>query len=219
MINIFKIMENISTIFILFVTTDSTKQSASSGVNIISLQLAKKSFAFYETQKFTAMFTTVLHLSLSWARWINSKLSHTVSLRHILILFYNIRLFKSSKRSFFLRFSNQKPRCISSLPHACYMPFHLMLLHLITLMISHEEFKSQSSSICSFLELSFFTSLLGPNTFSTTLLLNTLSYFSTKILLTATIVLFCNKNIYTYFIQNPSRDHNKISINVYSNNC
>jgi hypothetical protein len=34
------------------------------------------------------------------------------------------------------------------------MPFHLILFHLITLMISREEFKSQSSSLCSFLELS-----------------------------------------------------------------
>ena len=183
-------MGNISTIFIIFVTTDSTEQSASSGVNIISLQLAKKSFAFYETQKFIAVFTTVRHLSLSWARWINSRLSHTISLRHILILLCNIRLFKSSKRSSCLRFSNQKPRCISLLPHACHMPFHLILLHLITLMISGEKFKSQSSSLCSFLELSVFTSLLDPNTFPTTLLSNKLSYFSTKILLGATTDIF-----------------------------
>lgn len=72
---------------------------------------------------------------------------HTVSLRHILILLCNVRLFKSPKRSSCLRFSNQKPRCISVLPHALHMPFHLILLHFITLMISGEEFKSQNSSL------------------------------------------------------------------------
>jgi hypothetical protein len=82
------------------------------------------------------------------------------------------------------------------------MPFHLIILYLITLMISGEEFKSCSSSLRSFLELSVFTTLLGPNTFLITLLSNTLSYFSTKILLSATTdPSFCNKNTYNYFIK------------------
>jgi len=153
---------------------------------LISLQLVKKSFTFYETQRFITVFTTARHLSLSWARRINSKPSHTVSLRYILISLCNIRLFKSSKRSFCLTLSNQKPRCISLLPHACHMPCYLILLHLITLMISGKEFKSWSSSLYSFLELSVFTSLLDPNNFLITLLSNTLRYFSIKILLRVT---------------------------------
>ena len=122
---------------------------------LISLQLVKKSFTFYEIQRFITVFTTARHLSLSWARWINSKPSHTVSLRYNLISLCNISLSKSSKRSFCLRLPNQKPRCISLLPHACHMPCHLILLHLIMLMTSGKEFKSWSSSLCSFLELFF----------------------------------------------------------------
>jgi len=140
--------------------------------------------------RFITVFTTARHLSLSSASWINSKPSHTVSLRYNLISLCNIRLFKSSQRSFCLRISNQKPRCTSLLTHACYMPFHLILLHLILSMISGEEFKSWSSSLCSFLELYVFTSLLGPNIFLNTLLSNMLSYFSTKILFRATTGLF-----------------------------
>ena len=53
---------------------------------IIIPQPANKFPAFYTTRRFITVFTTARHLSLSWARWIQSTPSRTMPLTLILIL-------------------------------------------------------------------------------------------------------------------------------------
>jgi hypothetical protein len=48
--------------------------------------------AYYGTRRFNTVFTRALHWSLSWARWIQSKPSHPISVRSILILSTHLRL-------------------------------------------------------------------------------------------------------------------------------
>jgi hypothetical protein len=52
---------------------------------LTATQLVKKLPAFYATRRFITVFTTVPHWPLSWTRWIQSKISHHISLRSILI--------------------------------------------------------------------------------------------------------------------------------------
>jgi hypothetical protein len=59
---------------------------------LIVTQLVKKFPAFYGTRRFITVFTRTRHWSLSWARWIQSTPSHTVSLRSILMLTSYLRL-------------------------------------------------------------------------------------------------------------------------------
>jgi hypothetical protein len=54
-------------------------------------------------------------------------------------------------------------------------PAHLILLALITLTILGEEYRPCSSSLCSFLQPSVTSSLLGPNILLSTLFSNTLN--------------------------------------------
>ena len=55
-------------------------------VKLTSPQLVKKISAFYGTQKFTIVFISVHHLSLSWNTAVQSKPPHPTSWRSILIL-------------------------------------------------------------------------------------------------------------------------------------
>jgi hypothetical protein len=50
------------------------------------VQLLKNFPAYYGTRRFITVFTRALHWSLFWARSIQSILSHSISLRSILIL-------------------------------------------------------------------------------------------------------------------------------------
>ena len=79
----------------------------------------------------------------------------------------------SSRWSLSLRFPHQNPVYTSPLPHMCYMLRHLILLNLITQKIFGEEYRSLSSSLCSFLH-----SLLDPNILLSILFSNTLSLHS-----------------------------------------
>ena len=54
-------------------------------------------------------------------------------------------------------------------------PAHLILLDLITRIECGEEYRSLSSSLCSFLHYPVTSSLLGPNILPSTLFINTLS--------------------------------------------
>jgi hypothetical protein len=57
----------------------------------------------------------------------------------------------SSKRSFSVRFPHQNPEHTSPLPIRAICPAHLIVLELITRIIFSEEYRSSSSSLCSFL--------------------------------------------------------------------
>ena len=59
---------------------------------LIGLQLVKKFPAFHGTRRFITVLTSVRHLSLSWARPIQSIYPHPTSWRSILILSTHLRL-------------------------------------------------------------------------------------------------------------------------------
>ena len=85
---------------------------------LTGLQLVKKFPACYGTWRFITSFTSVRHLSLSWASLIQSKPSHPTSWRSILILSSHLRLGLPSGLS--LRFPHQNP-VQATLPHTRYM--------------------------------------------------------------------------------------------------
>ena len=60
--------------------------------NLIGLQLVKKFPAFHGTRRFITGFTSVRHLSLSWASPIQSIYPHPTSWRSVLILSTHLRL-------------------------------------------------------------------------------------------------------------------------------
>jgi len=86
---------------------------------------SQKFLASYGTWRFITMFTRAHHLSLSWARWIQSTTSHTISLRSILILSSDPCLGFLSCSSLYI-FQPKYCMHFSSLSHAHYMPcsFH-----------------------------------------------------------------------------------------------
>jgi hypothetical protein len=55
-------------------------------------RLVKKFLACYGTRRFITVFTRTRHWSLSWVTWIQSELSHPVSLKYILILSSHVRV-------------------------------------------------------------------------------------------------------------------------------
>ena len=59
---------------------------------LTGLQLVKKFPAFHGTRRFFTVLTSVRHLSLSWARPIQSTYPHPTSWRSILILSTHLRL-------------------------------------------------------------------------------------------------------------------------------
>jgi len=74
-----------------------------------------------------------------------------------------------------LRFPHQNPVDASPSPTCATCPAHLILLDFITRTVLGEEYRSLSSSLCSFHYSPVTPSLLGPNTLFNTLFSNTLS--------------------------------------------
>ena len=99
---------------------------------------------------------------------------HLTSSTPILIL-PNPSALWSSNLSLSLRFPCQKPVCIPLFPVCATWPTHLILLHFKAQIILGEEYISQSSSLCNFLQSPVTLSLLDPHTFLSTQSLNALS--------------------------------------------
>ena len=83
---------------------------------LIGSRLVKKFPTFFGTRRSITVFTNARHQSLFWASSIQSIFPHPTSWRSILILSSHLRI------GLPLRFPHQKPECISTLPHTCYMP-------------------------------------------------------------------------------------------------
>ena len=91
--------------------------------------------------------------------------AHTPS-SHFLKIHLNIILPStpgSPKWSLFYRFPDQNSVYASPLPHMRHMPTHLILLDFIAQTILGEEYRSLSSSLCSFFHSPATSFLLGPN--------------------------------------------------------
>jgi hypothetical protein len=92
-------------------------------------QLVTKFPAYFEIRRLNTAFTRARHLSLSWARSIQSMLPF-----HFSKIRFNIILPStpgSPKLSSFLRFRHRNPVCTSSLPNSAASPntFQLRLYH------------------------------------------------------------------------------------------
>ena len=133
-------------------------------------QLVKKFPTFYGTRKFITAFTTARHLSLSWARSIQSMPAHPTSWISILLLSSHLRLGLPSGL-----FPTGFPigTLCTPLPSPIRdtSPAHLILLDLVTPKILGEEYRSLSFSLCSFLHSPVNSSLLGPNILLSVLIL------------------------------------------------
>ena len=99
---------------------------------LTGLQLVKKFPAFYGTRRFITALTSVRHLSLSWARPIQSTYPHPTSWRFILILSTHLRLGLPSGlvlyRLQFFSLSRSFLRCLDQLFLFCFLCFDFSIL-------------------------------------------------------------------------------------------
>ena len=112
-------------------------------------QLVKKVLAFSGTRMFVTAFTSARHMPLSWASTTQSKHPHPTSWRSIVILSSYLRLGLPSGL-FPSGFPTKTLYTLLSLICATWLA-HLTFLDLITQTILGEEYRTLSTSLCSFL--------------------------------------------------------------------
>ena len=132
-------------------------------------QLFKWFPIFYGTRKFFTAFTNARHLSLSWGISIQSRTSYPTSWRSILILSSHLRL--GLPGGLFLSGFPTKTLYTHLLsPVSATCSANLILLDMTTRMTLGEEYRSLSSSLCSFLHYPVPSSILGLNILLSTLI-------------------------------------------------
>ena len=97
------------------------------------------------TRKFFAAFTRSRHLTLSWAKSNQCKLSQPIFWTHILILSSHLHLGLQSCL-FPLGFGTKNPIPTSSIPHSCHMPYSSLSFRFDTRIICYDDVLSWSSS-------------------------------------------------------------------------
>ena len=142
---------------------------------LTGLQLVKKFPEFHGTRRFITVLTNVRHLSLSWASPIQSTYPHPTSWISILILSTQLCLGLPSGL-FPSGFPTKTLHDPLSSPIRATCPAHLILLDFISRTILGEEYRSLSSSLCSFLHSPVTSSLLGPNILLNTIFSNNLRF-------------------------------------------
>ena len=139
---------------------------------LTGIQLVKKFPTFYGTHRFITTFTSVRHLSLSWASSIQSLPPHPTSWRSILILSSHLRLGLPSGL-FPSGFPTKTLYTPIPSPIRATCHTHLILLDFITRLILGKQYRSFRYSLCSFLQSPIISFLLGPNILLSTLFSNT----------------------------------------------
>jgi len=134
--------------------------------------------AFCRARGFITAFKSARHLSLSWATLIQSMLSRPTSWRSILILFFHLLLSLPSGLFTSGGFTIKTLYTPLPFPIRATYPAYLILLDFITRTILGEEYRSLSSSLCSFPRSPVTSSILGPNILLSILFSNTLSLLS-----------------------------------------
>ena len=153
---------------------------------------------FYRTERFITAFTSFRHPSLSWASLVQSIPPQPASWRSIVILSSHLRLglpnglFPSGILTKYLYTS-----LFSPIRATC--PAHLILLDFITRKKLGEDYRSLSSSLCTFLHSST-SSLVGPNILFKTLFSNILSQFPPSMWLTKFPTHTTGKIIFLYIL-------------------